>query len=70
MRKMLIETTSRMTPDEYMAQVASKVVEFEGNGAVDEKSGTQYGTFEKVTFTSAVCRRKKQELQRSAPCKL
>ena len=55
MRKMLIETTSRMTPDEYMAQVASKVVEFEGNGAVDEKSDTQYGTFEKVTFTSAVC---------------
>lgn len=55
MRKMLIETTSRMTPDEYMAQVASKVVEFEANGAVDEKSDTQYGTFEKVTFTSAVC---------------
>ena len=25
MRKMLIETTSRMTPDEYMAQVASEV---------------------------------------------
>lgn len=55
MKRMLIETETHTTPDAYMAKVASNIVEFEANGATDEKSGTKYGTYEKVTFTSAVC---------------
>ncbi len=55
MKRLLIEKETHITPDAYMAQVASNIVEFEANGATDEKSGTEYGTYEKVTFTSAVC---------------
>lgn len=55
MRKMLTEKETKITPEAYMAQVASNIVEFEASGATDEKSGTEYGTYEKVTFTSAVC---------------
>lgn len=55
MKKMLVETQTHITPDDYMAQVASNIVEFEANEATEEKSGTEYGTYEKVTFTSAVC---------------
>lgn len=55
MKRLLTEKETQITPDAYMAQVASNVVEFEASGATDEKSGTAYGTYEKVTFTSAVC---------------
>lgn len=54
-KRMLIETETHITPEAYMAQIASNIVEFEADGATDEKSGTKYGTYEKVTFTSAVC---------------
>ena len=51
-----VESTEiKVTPESYMAQVASNIVEFEANGATNEKPGTKYGTYEKVTFTSAVC---------------
>lgn len=55
MKRLLTVKEAHITPDAYMAQVASNVVEFEASGATDEKSGTAYGTYEKVTFTSAVC---------------
>lgn len=55
MRKMLTKKETNITPEAYMAQFASNIVEFEANGATDEKSDTAYGTYEKVTFTSAVC---------------
>lgn len=55
MKKLLIEKETHTNPESYMAQVASSISEFEANGATDEKSGTEYGTYEKVTFTSAVC---------------
>lgn len=46
---------STITPEKYMNQVSSEIIEIEPNDATEEKSGTAYGTYEKVTFTSAVC---------------
>ncbi|MGN0647757.1 MAG: glycoside hydrolase family 98 domain-containing protein [Oscillospiraceae bacterium] len=55
MKNMLLEKSTAMTPAEYMAQVSATILESEPNDAVAEKAGTQYGTYEKVSFTSAVC---------------
>lgn len=46
---------TKVNPIEYMLQFTSKVSEFESDGATSENLATQYGTFEKVTFTSLVC---------------
>ena len=55
MKRMLIETKTNITPEAYMAQVALKITEKEANGATEEKAGTEYGTYEKVTIKSTVC---------------
>lgn len=55
MKNMLLEKSTAMTPAEYMAQVSATLFESEPNDAVAEKAGIQYGTYEKVSFTSAVC---------------
>lgn len=55
MKKMLVETGTHTNPENYMAQVASSISEFEADGATNENNGTQYGIYEKVTFNSAVC---------------
>lgn len=53
MKKMI--STIHPSPDAYMAQFSNQVSEFEAADATNEKTDTQYGTFEKVTFSSAVC---------------
>ena len=58
MKRELIQKSSgnsTISPKEYMAQVSAKMLESEPSNAVAENAGTQYGTFEKVSFTSEVC---------------
>lgn len=54
MRKMLIKPAT-ISPEEFMTQTEAQILESEPSEATAENSGTQYGTYEKVTFTSAVC---------------
>lgn len=55
-RELVAKTNTVITsPKAYMAQVTASITESEPSDATAEKAGTQYGTYEKVTFTSAVC---------------
>lgn len=45
----------KISPEEYMAQVSTKILNSEPSGATAENAGTQYGTYEKVFFKSDVC---------------
>ena len=57
MKRELVENTNtvKTSPKEYMAKVAASVTEFESSDATAENGGTQYGTYEKISFTSEVC---------------
>ncbi len=57
MKRELIAKTNTVTtsPKAYMEQVAASITESEPSDATAEKAGTQYGTYEKVSFTSEVC---------------
>lgn len=57
MKRELVAKTNTVTtsPKAYMAQVVASITEFEPSNATAEKVGTQYGTYEKVSFTSEVC---------------
>lgn len=48
-----------MTPDEYMAMVSANILESEPSDSTEEKSGVTYGTYEKKTIYSEVCKRNK-----------
>lgn len=52
-------TPKAISPEAYMAQVSANVVESEPSDATSEISGVTYGTFEKKTFYSDVCKRNK-----------
>ena len=55
-RELVAKTDSvKTSPKEYMAKVAASVTESEPSDATAENGGTQYGTYEKVSFTSEVC---------------
>lgn len=57
MKRELIAKTNTVTtsPKAYMERVAASITESEPSDATAEKAGTQYGTYEKVSFTSEVC---------------
>lgn len=57
MKRELIAKTNTVTtsPKAYMERVAVSITESEPSDATAEKAGTQYGTYEKVSFTSEVC---------------
>lgn len=48
-----------ITPDNYMNQIRADILENEPSEAIIEKSGTEYGTYEKKTIYSNVCKRNK-----------
>lgn len=48
-----------ITPDNYMNQIRENILENEPSEAIIEKSGTEYGTYEKKTIYSNVCKRNK-----------
>lgn len=48
-----------MTPEAYMAMVSANILESEPSDSTEEKSGVTYGTFEKITINSEVCKRNK-----------
>ena len=50
---------TEITPEEYMKQINTAIVEKEPDDATEEKSGVAYGTYEKKTIYSEVCQRNK-----------
>ncbi len=48
-----------VTPAEYMNSVSANIVEKEPSTALEEKAGVTYGTIEKKTFYSDICKRNK-----------
>ncbi len=53
--KLLNSSTSTVSLADYVKTVQSRISEFDASGATDEKTGVNYGTFEKVSFKSDVC---------------
>ena len=57
LKAILIKT--EISPDEFMAQVSANVLNSEPTDATAENAGTAYGTYEKKTIYSDVCKRNK-----------
>lgn len=55
MKKMLLNKKDVISPEVYMTSVGANILESEPSDAVIEAGSVQYGTFEKVTYTSEIC---------------
>ena len=54
-RELIAKAESHISPEEYMAQISTKILNSEPSGATAENNGTKYGTYEKISFKSDVC---------------